>query len=137
MCGRFPSPRWGLVSHADRYRGLAPPATDLCPFRAAFEGCVSGLPFRAAFQSCLSELPFTCCRTHPAGLEPATLGSEDRCSVQLSYGCTGGYVSRILFGRIPRAGNPVRGLDRVNAGMIDDQSVVSADFGDRSANPRG
>ncbi len=23
--------------------------------------------------------------THPAGLEPATLGSEDRCSVQLSY----------------------------------------------------
>src|SRR5690349_15739743 len=25
--------------------------------------------------------------THSAGLEPATLGSEDRCSVQLSYEC--------------------------------------------------
>src|SRR5438552_7207499 len=28
---------------------------------------------------------------HPAGLEPATLGSEDRCSVQLSYGCSCAY----------------------------------------------
>ena len=24
---------------------------------------------------------------HSAGLEPATLGSEDRCSIQLSYEC--------------------------------------------------
>ena len=30
---------------------------------------------------------------HPAGVEPATLGSEDRCSVQLSYGCSRPYRS--------------------------------------------
>ena len=36
---------------------------------------------RAAFSKSLSR------RMHPAGLEPATFGSEDRCSIQLRYGC--------------------------------------------------
>ena len=27
-------------------------------------------------------------QVHPTGLEPATLGSEDRCSDPLSYGCS-------------------------------------------------
>jgi hypothetical protein len=37
---------------------------------------------------------------HPEGVEPPTLGSEDRCSVQLSYGCGEGNYTvrvRILF----------------------------------------
>ena len=32
---------------------------------------------------------------HSTGLEPVTLGSEDRCSIQLSYECAGGHLIRL------------------------------------------
>ena len=33
-------------------------------------------------------------QVHPRGLEPLTYGSEDRCSIQLSYGCDGSQYTR-------------------------------------------
>lgn len=54
---------------------------------------------------------------HPEGVEPPTLGSEDRCSIQLSYGCGNRSLSKIperslrqvdfVFG-----GNEIRGLEQ-------------------------
>src|SRR5262249_25303047 len=40
---------------------------------------------------------------HPEGLEPPTLGSEDRCSIQLSYGCN--FLQRHKIGRNLKTGN--------------------------------
>ena len=37
--------------------------------------------------------PFANVAIRPAGLEPATLGSEDRCSIQLSYGRAGNTIT--------------------------------------------
>ena len=40
------------------------------------------LGFQGFSDNCKSKL-----KVHPEGFEPPTLGSEDRCSIQLSYGC--------------------------------------------------
>jgi hypothetical protein len=42
---------------------------------------------------------------HPAGLEPATFGSEDRCSIQLSYGCAAAYACLRSKSQITRTGS--------------------------------
>ena len=46
--------------------------------------------------------------THSAGLEPATLGSEDRCSIQLSYECSAGTAARQRRDLAPRTVGDVR-----------------------------
>src|SRR5690348_14855454 len=50
-------------------------------------------------------------RTHSAGLEPATLGSEDRCSIQLSYECGTAAVDRRSFARAVKQGRATRAGD--------------------------
>ena len=45
-------------------------------------------PCCAGAENCFGAFPsLTPLLVHPEGLEPPTLGSEDRCSIQLSYGC--------------------------------------------------
>ena len=39
---------------------------------------------------------------HPEGLEPPTLGSEDRCSIQLSYECGAAFEGNRVGPYVPR-----------------------------------
>ena len=45
--------------------------------------CVSARKNRVVISTRFLLIP----KAHPAGFEPATLGSEDRYSIQLNYGC--------------------------------------------------
>ena len=91
--------KWDLNPHILRYRNLNPACLPISPLSLMFKtGCRRNRTFNLRIKSpMLCQLSYTptskfALAIHPVGFEPATLGFEVRCSIQLSYGCEGWVV---------------------------------------------